>query len=54
MTTIVGGGDTAGYVESLMKEDKSLNFSLVSTGGGASLELLSGETLPGLEVLQNR
>ena len=53
-TTIVGGGDTAGYVESLMKEDKSLNFSLVSTGGGASLELLSGETLPGLEVLQNR
>ena len=52
--TIVGGGDTAGYVESLMHEDPSLKFSLVSTGGGASLELLCGKQLPGLEVLENR
>lgn len=52
--TIIGGGDTAGYVESLMKEDDSLHYSLVSTGGGASLELLSGKELPGLEVLANR
>jgi phosphoglycerate kinase len=51
--TIVGGGDTAGYVESLLKAGNSLNFSLVSTGGGASLELLSGKKLPGLEVLQD-
>ena len=52
--TIIGGGDTAGYVESLMRKDASLHYSLLSTGGGASLELLSGKTLPGLEVLQNR
>ena len=51
--TIVGGGDTAGYVESLLKSGEALNFSLVSTGGGASLELLSGKKLPGLEVLQD-
>lgn len=52
--TIVGGGDTAGYVESLMNKDSSLHFSLVSTGGGASLELLCGKQLPGLEVLEDR
>ena len=53
-TTIVGGGDTAGYVESLVKQDENnLQFSLISTGGGASLELLSGKKLPGLEVLQD-
>ena len=52
-TTIVGGGDTAGYVESLLKAGEPLKFSLVSTGGGASLELLSGKKLPGLEVLQD-
>lgn len=52
-TTIVGGGDTAGYVESLLKSGANLQFSLVSTGGGASLELLSGKKLPGFEVLQD-
>ena len=53
-TTIVGGGDTAGYVESLVKQDgNNLQFSLISTGGGASLELLSGKKLPGFEVLQD-
>ena len=52
--TIIGGGDTAGYVESLMNKDSSLHFSLVSTGGGASLELLCGKQLPGLEVLEDR
>lgn len=49
--SVIGGGDTAGFVDSLKSE--GLNFGLVSTGGGASLELLSGKTLPGLEVLQN-
>jgi 3-phosphoglycerate kinase len=29
-------------------------FDLISTGGGASLELLSGKKLPGLEVLQDK
>ena len=51
--TIVGGGDTAGFVEGLLRDPNhsSLKFSLVSTGGGASLELLCGKKLPGLEVL---
>ncbi len=53
-TTIVGGGDTAGYVEKVLKNEPGLSFTLVSTGGGASLELLSGKQLPGLEVLQDR
>lgn len=52
-TTIVGGGDTAGFVEGLIKENPELKYSLISTGGGASLELLSGKKLPGLEVLRN-
>lgn len=52
--TIVGGGDTTGFVESVLKEEPHLTFNLVSTGGGASLELLSGKELPGLEVLRNR
>lgn len=46
--TLVGGGDTVGYVESQnMVED----FSHVSTGGSASLELLAGKKLPGVEAL---
>jgi 3-phosphoglycerate kinase len=49
--TVVGGGDTVGYVE----ERKLVNaFGHVSTGGGASLELMSGRKLPGVEVLLNK
>ena len=40
--TIVGGGDTASYWAKWNTEDK---VSHVSTGGGASLELLEGEIL---------
>ncbi len=47
--TIVGGGDTVAFLES-MKITKQ--FSWVSTGGGAMLALLAGEKLPGLEVLR--
>lgn len=50
--TVVCGGDTTGFVENLMVEHPNLEYSLVSTGGGAALELLSGEKLPGLEVIE--
>ena len=49
--TIVGGGDTVGYIEN-RRLIKMFNF--VSTGGGASLDLMSGHTLPGVKVLLNR
>lgn len=49
--TLVGGGDTVGYVES---EGLVEDFSHVSTGGGASLELMSGHKLPGVEVLEDK
>lgn len=49
--TLVGGGDTVGYVEA-RKLVKS--FGHVSTGGGASLELMGGRTLPGVEALENK
>lgn len=47
--SIVGGGDTAAFVE---KHELVENFSHVSTGGGASLELMAGKSLPGVEVLE--
>ena len=49
--TIICGGDTTGFVEELMLDHPSLNYSLISTGGGAALEFLSGKELPGLKAL---
>ncbi len=46
--TLVGGGDTVSYVES---QDMVEDFSHVSTGGSASLELMAGKKLPGVGAL---
>lgn len=48
--TIIGGGDTASCCAKWGTESK---VSHVSTGGGASLELLEGKTLPGVAALTN-
>ncbi|SFV60373.1 Phosphoglycerate kinase [hydrothermal vent metagenome] len=49
--TIVGGGDTADAVEKAREVE---NFSFISTGGGASLELLEGKILPGFARLDRK
>jgi len=49
--SLVGGGDTAAYVET---EGLLDDFNHVSTGGGASLDLMSGYKLPGVEALLNK
>lgn len=54
LTSIICGGDTSGFVEELQENDPELHYALVSTGGGAALSLLSGEEMPGIEVLENR
>jgi phosphoglycerate kinase len=47
--SIVGGGDTIASINRLGLNDK---FTFISTGGGAMLDYLVNETLPGLEVLK--
>ncbi len=47
--SVVGGGDTVAAISELGMEQR---FSFVSTGGGAMLDFLANETLPGIEALK--
>lgn len=49
--SLIGGGDTADAIDKAGERD---NMSFISTGGGASLELLEGKILPAFEVLERK
>lgn len=47
-TKVAAGGDTVGFLD---QNNMQKSYSFVSTGGGAALEFLAGEKLPGIEAL---
>lgn len=49
--SVVGGGDTVAFIQ---QQGLTASFDHVSTGGGASLELMSGRKLPGVEALGDK
>lgn len=51
---IIGGGDTAEFVLDWIMKNPEAKFKHISTGGGASLELMSGLKLPGIEALLDK
>ena len=50
-TSIIGGGDS---VAAIVESGLANKITHISTGGGATLELLSGETLPGVAALSDK
>ena len=49
LISIVGGGDT---ISSIKNNGLNVNFTHLSTAGGAFLEYIEGKNLPGIEVLK--
>lgn len=52
ITSVIGGGDTADFVLH-WDASEGASFTHVSTGGGASLELMAGDPMPGVEALMD-
>lgn len=50
-TVIVGGGDTVTEIDKFESEGGEVNFTHISTGGGAMIDFLSNGTLPGIEAV---